>query len=291
MRAWNAGDDAGNGDSHLKNGRHHAQSEIRIELEGISHGYGGETVLDDISLALEPGQVTTVIGPSGTGKTTLLRLAALFEAPDEGTVRYTDEDVWSLSERERLGRRRRIGMAFQKASLFDASVARNVEYGLRVRRPWGDRLRSWLARLRGAEPPDAVRDALATVGLADDIDRHVGSLSGGEAQRVAFARALAYDPEVLVLDEPTSDLDPRNTAILERAIADARERGIAVLLATHDMNQAERVSDRVAVLLEGEMLESGAPEQVFESPREERTRRFVDGDLLYDDEELPNLGT
>lgn len=258
----------------------------RLALEGVSHGFE-ETVLEDVTLRLESGSVTTVIGPSGTGKTTLLRLAALFEAPDSGTVRHAGDDAWALAPEERIARRRRVGMAFQEASLFDASVARNVEYGLRVRRSWGERLRSWLAGLGGSDPPARVREALSTVDMAGALDRNARSLSGGEAQRVAFARAVAYDPEVLVLDEPTSDLDPRNTAILEGAVADARERGIAVLLATHDMHQARRLSDRVAVLLDGELVERGPVERVFENPRDERTRRFVDGDLLYDDDRLP----
>jgi tungstate transport system ATP-binding protein len=258
----------------------------RLALEGVAHGFGDGPVLEDVSLELEAGTVTTVIGPSGTGKTTLLRLAALFEPPDAGAVRHGGDDAWALSGAERLRRRRRVGMAFQSPSLFDASVARNVEYGLRVRRPWRERLRSWLASLRGSDPPERVREALATVGLEGNLHRDGRSLSGGEAQRVAFARAVAYDPEVLVLDEPTSDLDPRNTAILEGAVAAAGERGIAILLATHDMHQARRVSDRVAVLLDGEVVEAGPGERVFEAPRDERTRRFVDGDLLYDRDEL-----
>jgi len=171
---------------------------------------------------------------------------------------------------------------FQQASLFDASVARNVEYGLRVRRPWSDRLRR---RLRSAVGPNgtpgAVREALDVVGLTDKRSQHASSLSGGEAQRVSFARALAYDPDVLLLDEPTSDLDPRNTAVIEEAIAEARSREIGVVVATHDMHQAERVADRVAVLLDERITEVAPTEVIFEDPDDDRTRKFISGELVH----------
>jgi tungstate transport system ATP-binding protein len=171
---------------------------------------------------------------------------------------------------------------FQRASLFDGTVARNVEYGLRVRRSWRERIGDRLGSLvGGSEPPAAVREALSVVGMADRAADRVDSLSGGEAQRVSFARALAYDPDVLLLDEPTSDLDPRNTAVVEDAVAAARERDIGVVLATHDMHQAERVADRVAVLLGDDFEEVGPTEQVFERPDSDRTAKFVAGELLY----------
>jgi tungstate transport system ATP-binding protein len=119
------------------------------------------------------------------------------------------------------------------------------------------------------------------VGLDDKEGQNARSLSGGEAQRVAFARALAYDPDVLLLDEPTSDLDPRNTAVLEGAVGEARERGIGIVLATHDMHQARRVADRVAVLLGERVIEVGPTERVFERPHDERVRKFIDGELVY----------
>ena len=256
---------------------------MTLRVEDLSHGYGGEPVLSDVSLAVEPGEVLAIIGPSGVGKTTLLRFLALFEPPTRGRVRFDGTDPWSAPEGERLALRRRIGMVFQSASLFDASVARNVEYGLRVRRSWRDRVRASLRSIVGRDGSDeAVRTALDAVGLADSADQPAGSLSGGEAQRVAFARALAYDPDVLLLDEPTSDLDPRNTAVIERAVETARDAGIGVAVATHDMHQAERIADRVAVLIEGSVVEVGPPDRVFESPSDPRTRRFVDGELLYD---------
>jgi tungstate transport system ATP-binding protein len=255
---------------------------MTLRADGVTHAYGGEPVVEDLSLTVDEGEVVAVIGPSGVGKTTLLRLLALFLEPDDGRIWLDGTDVWAATEDDRLALRRRVGMVFQEASLFDATVGRNVEYGLRVRRSWRERLRESLDRLvDGADPDRTVVEALDVVGLTGKLDQPAGSLSGGEAQRVSFARALAYDPDVLLLDEPTSDLDPRNTDVIETAVLEARDRGIGVVVATHDMNQARRIADRVAVLLDRRITEVGPTEAVFEDPNDERTAQFVAGELVY----------
>lgn len=252
-----------------------------LAVRALSHGFVETDVLHDISLTLSSGETLAIIGPSGTGKSTLLRLLAFFDRPDRGEIQLDGIDVWARSQPERLRARRQVGMVFQTPNLFETSVRRNVEYGRHIRREWNDRLRAWADRLLHGDMESAVQHALETVHLADAADQDASSLSGGEAQRVAFARALACDPDYLLLDEPTSDLDPRNTAVIEEAIEDARRDGRGIAMATHDMHQAERVADRVGVMLDGRIIEIGPTDTIFSDPTDDRVRQFIEGELVY----------
>ncbi len=255
---------------------------MKLNAHNIGVSFGSTNIFSDVSLTAEPGETLVVIGPSGVGKTTLLRLLALAFPPDAGTIEIDRTAAWDETEDARLALRRRIGMVFQEPSLFTTSVARNVEYGLRVRRSWTNRFRDEISALTQTKSiPSSVTESLELVGLEDHLTQSASSLSGGEAQRVAFARAIAYEPDALLLDEPASNLDPQNTAVIENAIDTASERGLGVVVATHDMHQAKRIGDKIAMFLEREIVETGPPDVIFDSPHDERTRKFIEGELIY----------
>jgi phosphate transport system ATP-binding protein len=250
--------------------------EERMRIESVSLAYGERWVVRDVSLPVRQGEVLALIGASGSGKTTLLRsLNRLTEitagAGRAGRIALDGEEIHEL---EVNALRRRVTMVFQQPNPFPMSIFENVAYALREA-PGRHRRRARRATL---EP--AVREALRRAGLheevAEDLDRPALSLSGGQQQRLCIARALAADPEVLLLDEPCSALDPISTAVIEELIVELRE-SVAIVIVTHNLQQAQRVADHVAFMHLGELVEYGTAEQVFDQPRQQRTRDYISG--------------
>ncbi len=237
-----------------------------LSVQDLRHVYGARTALSIASLHVAEGELLTLVGPSGAGKSTLLRLFNFLEGPSAGRICYrgTPYGIRTIP----TGIRRRIATVFQHPMLLDMSVRRNVGYGLRLR---GER--------DGRAKVDA---ALAAVGLSALAEARARTLSGGEAQRVALARALVLEPEVLLLDEPTANLDPANVRSIEQIIADAnRERGTTIVLVTHNVWQARRLARRVAFLYDGELLEVAAAPDFFDHPQHPQTAAFLSGDMVY----------
>ena len=245
----------------------------RMQVEELSVSYGDKPAVKSVSLPIRQGEVLALIGPSGCGKTTLLRsLNRLTEltrgASASGRITLDGVDIATM---EPTALRRRVTMVFQQPNPFPMSVFDNVAYVLREqasRRPKRGALRG------------AVRNALARAGLldevADSLDHPALRLSGGQHQRLCIARALAADPEVLLLDEPCSALDPGSTRLIEELITKLRH-DVAVVIVTHNLQQAYRIADYVAFMYLGELVEYGSAQRMFGSPREQRTREYVGG--------------
>jgi len=234
-----------------------------IAVRSLCKRYGDKEILKGISFDVQRGEVFALIGPTGAGKTTLLRIIDLLERPNSGAV-YIDGLDTSASEKVRLDMRRRIGVVFQKPVVFNASVYDNVAYGLKIR---GEGKASLHRR---------VKRALEMVDLSRYDDRRARTLSGGEVQRVALARAIVIEPEVLLLDEPSANLDPVSTAHVEEVISRIiRELNTTVVMATHDMSQGQRLADRIGVLMDGQILQAGEPREVFNYPTSRKIAEFV----------------
>jgi phosphate transport system ATP-binding protein len=245
----------------------------RLRLEDVSISYGPKEAVKSVSLSIHQGEVLALIGPSGCGKTTLLRtLNRLTEltpsASRAGSIRLDGEDIHDLAD---TTLRARVAMVFQQPNPFPMSIFDNVAFALREqsrKRP----------RRRELEP--LVIDALRRAGLydevRDDLDRPALRLSGGQQQRLCIARAIALRPEVLLMDEPCSALDPISTNTIEKLIGELR-RELAVVVVTHNLAQAHRVADKVAFMYLGDLVEYGSTAEVFDEPRATRTRDYVRG--------------
>lgn len=246
---------------------------INISAKDVNFYYGSFHALKNITLGIERNTVTAFIGPSGCGKSTFLRLLNRMNDLIEGTrlngeIRIDGEDIYGRDV-EVVELRKKVGMVFQKPNPFPKTIYENVAYGLRVngvrdRRLIDERVES---SLKGAALWDEVKDKLK---------KSAFELSGGQQQRLCIARALAVRPSILLMDEPASALDPISTSKIEDLIYELKKE-YTIVIVTHNMQQAVRISDRTAFFLLGELVEYGATEQVFSAPAEKRTEDYITG--------------
>lgn len=248
---------------------------LRAEVKNLEFSYGDKKVLKGVSLPIYENKVTALIGPSGCGKTTLLRcfnrMHDLYaNAQYSGDILlYPDKRNILSKEIDPMEVRMRIGMVFQKPNPFPKSIYENVAYGLKVR---GVKKKSFIE--------ERVEISLQQAGLwsevKDRLNSYATALSGGQQQRLCIARALATEPEILLLDEPTSALDPISTRHIEELVQELRKE-VTISIVTHSLHQAARVSDYTAYMYLGELIEFGASDQVFTNPKDQRTENYITG--------------
>jgi tungstate transport system ATP-binding protein len=242
-----------------------------IEFDHVVMNFGEKEVLKDVSFSINNGEVFTFIGPSGSGKTTILRLIDMLERPKSGKIVVDGTNVTRIRDREKIRVRRRMSMVFQKPSPLRGSVYANVAMGLRFRRVNAD------------EISRRVLESLELVGLEGYEERKAITLSGGEMQRVAIARAITTKPDILLLDEPTANLDPVSTETIESMIGNLKNRlGITVILSTHDMVQGQRLADRIAVVIDGRIGQIGTSKEIFYQPMSHAVAHMVGVEDILD---------
>lgn len=236
-----------------------------FQLCRIVKQYNMRTVLQLEALDIFEGEILSLVGPSGAGKSTLLRLLNFLESPTSGQISF--HNTVAQAQTIPLELRRQVTTVFQHPVLLNASVRDNIAFGL---------------RLRGVSANHAVEELLARVGLQNMANAPARKLSGGEMQRVALARALAIEPRVLLLDEPTANLDPYNVGLMEEIVrAQNRDRRTTIVLVTHNIFQAKRLAHRVGLLLNGQLIELSDTAAFFDAPRDPRTAAFVRGEMVY----------
>jgi len=225
-----------------------------IELEDITKRYGEVTALDGVSLEVMEKEILTILGPNGSGKTTMLKIMASIDEPTSGEVFFDGEKINNSNKNQA---RKKSTMVFQRTTLFNTSVYKNVAYGLNLR------------KYSKKETNERIRNVLRLVKLEGYETRLARRLSGGEKQRVSLARALVLDTELLLLDEPTANLDPENVSIIEETVTHVnQERNTTVVMSTHNIFQAQRITGKAALLLRGKITEVGTVNEIFRSPSE-----------------------
>lgn len=231
---------------------------------GIRKSFGTLEVLHGIDFSVQQGEMVFIIGPSGSGKSTFLRCCNRLEEPDAGQIIFDGVDILGKGI-DINAARQRIGMVFQAFNLYPhLSALGNVTLALRK-----------VVGKTKAEAEAIGRTALKSVGLSDKVDAMPGTLSGGQQQRVAIARALALDPKLVLFDEPTSALDPELVGSVLAVMRDLKQRGMTMVVVSHEMRFAREAADRVVFMEGGRIVEQGPPAQLFEAPREPRTREFL----------------
>ena len=234
-----------------------------IEIEHLGKTFGENPVLRDINFTVKKGDVTCIIGPSGSGKSSLLRCITLFEEPSSGCIRFHGEDVTATKNPSKF--RAKVGMVFQSFNLFNNyNVLRNCTLGPRK-----------VLKMGKADAQELAMKYLKVVGMDAYVDAKPRQLSGGQKQRVAIARALCMSPEVLLFDEPTSALDPEMVGEVLATMKRLAENGLTMIVVTHEMSFAREVANHVVFMDDGVIVEEGTPEQIFANPREERTKAFL----------------
>jgi len=234
-----------------------------LEIQNVTKQFGETPVLRGVSASIAKGEIFAVIGPSGVGKSTLLRLINLLDTPTGGRILLDGVDIHA-DRRRTLEFRRRMGMVFQKPAAFNATVYENIALGLRFRGESGRRVR------------EKVADGLDLVGLTGYEQRKARTLSGGEMQRVSLARVMVTDPEILLLDEPTANLDPVSAEVIEDLVLRInREYKTTVVMSTHDRFQGQRLARRIGVMMDGDFVQIGTPREIFTAPNDRKVARFV----------------
>lgn len=244
-----------------------------IETRDVHLYYGKNEALKGISLDFHEKEITALIGPSGCGKSTYLRTLNRMNdlIPDvtvTGKISFNDQDIYS-PQMDTVELRKKVGMVFQQPNPFPFSVFDNVAYGLRIA---GMKDKEKIARI----VEESLKKAAVWDDVKDKLDQSALSLSGGQQQRVCIARVLAIEPEVILLDEPTSALDPISSAQIERMLMELKE-DYTMIIVTHNMQQASRISDNTAFFLNGELIEYGETSQIFTNPKEKQTEDYISG--------------
>lgn len=235
-----------------------------LEIENLSKSFDGKLILDNISLHVNKGEIITIIGPSGGGKSTFLRCINLLNIPDSGEIIYDGIDI--IKNYHKINQiRTKIGMVFQSFNLYNnMNVIENCTISpIKV------------LKKNKNDAYNIARNYLTLVGMGDFENSEVGSLSGGQKQRVAIARALSMEPEILLFDEPTSALDPEMVGEVLDVIKKLKNAGITLIIVTHEMAFAKEISDRVLFIGDGKIIESGTPQEIFDNPKNERTITFL----------------